>query len=308
VRWLISLCVFWFSCVATPSWASSDTFSHLDQLEKDTEAAYSGYDFADFEHKLGLLLSAYRRLGRSQEEAWTQATYGSLGQGRALEAAIRLRLQTEDVRSESDVVPERRLIRKLTLGHDLKAVFRPQTLENYSPRHDVLYYELSRESGFNIVPVTVFREYKGVFGTAQVYLEDLHLGDKDFRIKRYEDEKLQALDFLTWFLDRQRKNWGRRPGGAVVAIDNDMVFGSPTHTRLRDARPVRSIQVPAKLSPETLQGLRVLNDTLKNRPERVPSIGAKEQTFVLNRLKEIFNADCSTKLETDSPKPEKNRK
>ena|GEM_PF-3223771 len=270
-----------------PSWAQA-LYERFDALEKAAAKAYEGADIDLFEARFQELRSEYQSQHRPQEEIWALYHFDYDKEAAQLESDLKLRLKTEEIVEEKALPLGRSTVRKAILSSGLWVILRDQITEDIGPsvRHDAQVYEVSRALGFHLVPVTVVRAYQDRFISLQVMIRDHERTQRGFVYSPYEDDRLQLLDYLTGQLDRHSDNWLIAPGGHVVAIDNDVVYGHPRYAQARTMiGKVSSDEPPVVLTPQNRRAV----ERLKNQLETSP---AKFQLTPLER------ASLSAKIET----------
>jgi hypothetical protein len=137
--------------------------------------------------------------------------------------------------------------------------------------------------------VTVNRIHNGHPTSLQMLIRDNLLGDESFISGKYGNEELHILDFLTQQLDRNPGNWLTAPGGRLVAIDNDIVYG---HERFAEARSrvgdVSADTPPAFLTPKNRRAVKRLEAELDGAPERF-NMKPLEMTSIKVKIKVLLS-------------------
>lgn len=131
----------------------------------------------------------------------------------------------------------------------LTAIWKPNQQTAYK---EVIAYELSRDLGLNLVPVTVSAGKMGGTFQAFVQRDSTQFGSRDVF-------KMKVLDFLISNPDRAPYNNGNCFSfkGGAIAIDHDLAFASDYSRAFASLRNIRLNDVP-----EVLHALRdVLTDT-----------------------------------------------
>lgn len=278
--------------LSCPSWAQA-SFAQLDHLEREASASYIGFDLDQFEKSFKQLRSEYQRLNKPQEEVWALYAFDFDQEAKRLETELRLRLLTEEIVEEKSLPLGRATVRAAKLESGLWVVLRERVDHQFGPnvRLDVLTYELSRTLGFHLVPVTVLRPYKNSVASLQVMIRDSKPGNESFIFNDYQDQKLHILDYLTGQLDRHQGNWLIAPGGRVVAIDNDIMYGNDmyAHARQKLGPDVSSDHPPQKLSSENRRAVERFERKLIEESDRF-QLRPMELTFIRSRIQTLLGS------------------
>lgn len=105
----------------------------------------------------------------------------------------------------------------ITFTNKLRGIMKPH-YEVYESnyRSEILAYELDQLFGFNLVPITFERSYKGRKSSIQLFMESSDTAS----IKKGQIEKQKVFDWLINSKDRHDGNFLISKKGEVISIDN----------------------------------------------------------------------------------------
>lgn len=169
--------------------------------------------------------------GKVQSYIWNLRRNGKVDEAADLQVLLRRSLE-EDLPLKVEVLRSDRVNRatEVAIFHfrHWKAVFKPDPeFWVYADGHgsfasdkyaEVAAFEISEMLGLDLVPLTVFREFKGSHGSLQVFVPEDKVRPSDLSLN-----EMYLFDFLINNLDRHRGNW-LQSEGRVVAIDHGLAF------------------------------------------------------------------------------------
>ena len=101
-----------------------------------------------------------------------------------------------------------------------------------SPAAEVAAYQVSREFGMDLVPVTAHRKLGSIDGSIQVFLEGAEELNRIPGASRVISDRFQVFDYLIGNQDRFALNNVLKQGNREIAIDHGLAFrtgaGNPT--------------------------------------------------------------------------------
>ncbi len=174
-----------------------------------------------------LLLNGYRYLhqGDIQEAIW------NFEEGKLGKFSENLKLRLFKALTEEEIIEGKPLTStgkhaaiKVKLKNGIVGLFKPKSFDpSMSVDNEVAAYLLSNHLGLNLVPMTVVRNYNGVLGSLQYWINNSHVAISLPEEKRVKTQNLMFFDYLIRGTDRNDGNYLYKDD-RLVAIDHGWTF------------------------------------------------------------------------------------
>jgi len=146
---------------------------------------------------------------------------------------------------------------KVQLEHGTFAIFKPLS-SSFDSRHEVAAYRVDRLLELGLVPATVMKEFQGVKGSLQFFIE----GTRDpYTAGATISQNMKFLDLLIANTDRSAENFLVLKDGRQLAIDHDLAFrtldGTPGEWIISKSIPDLKVFKRLKEVPDALWHLEL---------------------------------------------------
>jgi len=294
--------------LAIATWSASLSLAHA-QFEKPTAAPRPVQELAKREEEIKKLqiegntaeadrllmelAAIYLEENKLQEAVWSMRRAGHYEEARMLTEKIKNHLLTAPI-LKTHPAPQSGASKPwlFEMPGGVFAVGKVETGANswaHSNNNEALAFEVADALGFNLVPVTVVRNWNGAPASLQLFIKDAASGGVSLRDNGYTKatRKIYLLDFILGNTDRNHLNWLIRPGSQIVAIDHGLIYkpGKFSYSGFL-------AEFDTSLLPKDKRLLnKITSVTDEELVERIKPYASQEQIdFILKRRKIIADA------------------